>query len=75
MDCRELNPPGVLRLGLEAIDHVWFFERVKRQLAQVLLEDVDATAHRAHAFQRRRFHAPFDVRVQETCDVLRCGVR
>lgn len=75
MDRRELDPLGVVRSGLEAIDRIGLFERIKRQLAEVLLEHIDATARRVYAFQRRWLHAPLEVSVQKTRDVLWRGVR
>jgi hypothetical protein len=63
------------RRAVPGSDLVGLFERVDRQLAEMLLEHRDAAGDRSHALERRRFHAPFDVRVEEAGDVLRCRVR
>jgi hypothetical protein len=69
MNRREFDTFGVVRSGLKAIDRIGLFERIQGQLAQMVLEHVDAAASRAHALQCRWFQMALDVRVEKTRDV------
>jgi hypothetical protein len=62
---RQLHVLRVVGVCLELVDVVRLFERPERQMAEVLLQDADAAAHRVNASETRRLHVPFEVRVEE----------
>lgn len=65
MHRRDLDVFGVVGARLEPVDLVGVFKRLEGQVAQVLLQDADLTAHRVDAAEPRRFDQTVHVRVQE----------
>src|SRR5712691_7468679 len=60
-----LSREALIRFGLEPIDVVEFFERVERPLAPGASSAPRRGCRATSAFQSRRLHATFDVRVEE----------
>jgi len=69
----ELYVFGVVRVALEPVDLVRFFERPQRQVSEMLLQNRQSTLDRTEASESRRFDAALPVRIEERGGVADVG--